>query len=174
MFSFFGKKKSDAEVVDMVWTTTDYKLNGCVEHLRKHPATVFIAWFPETVDSVDAYLQQQGYTHKVMLYKEATIADAGNYVFIEHYPLPEKEKQLYQKLSISKPLVFSALDEPLFKAFGSDKILATLQMLGIRPHEVIQHKLISSAIQKAQQKLEAKVPFDDGARSQHAWMEKYN
>ncbi|WP_045809403.1 preprotein translocase subunit SecA [Candidatus Neoehrlichia procyonis] len=51
---------------------------------------------------------------------------------------------------------FLSLDDDLLRIFGSDKIKNVLQKLGMKKDEVIQHKWISKAIEKAQCKVESR------------------
>ena len=63
--------------------------------------------------------------------REATVAylKGKNIIFAEHYPLQQKEKELYQKLNLEIVNVWSALDEPLFQNFGGEKIIQMMKKL---------------------------------------------
>jgi preprotein translocase subunit SecA len=50
---------------------------------------------------------------------------------------------------------FLSLEDDLMRIFGSDKISGLMNTLGMKEDEPIEHKMISNAIAKAQQKVEA-------------------
>ncbi|MBC7714083.1 MAG: preprotein translocase subunit SecA [Rhizobacter sp.] len=50
---------------------------------------------------------------------------------------------------------FLSLEDDLMRIFGSDKIAGLMNTLGMKEDEPIEHKMISNAIAKAQQKVEA-------------------
>ena len=49
---------------------------------------------------------------------------------------------------------YIALEDDLMRLFGSEKLMEMFNKLGVPENEQIQHKLLSSAIEKAQQKIE--------------------
>ena len=97
-------------------------------------------------------------------------AHLGKVIFIEHYPLRDKEEDIYQKLGLQNAIVHSALDEPFMKAFGSEKIIDLMKKLGAKEEEAIQHSMISSSIKNAQEKLKKKISFERTCRSQADWI----
>ena len=50
---------------------------------------------------------------------------------------------------------FISLEDDLMGLFGSDKLMDVFNALGVPENEQIQHKMLTSAIEKAQQKIEA-------------------
>lgn len=55
-----------------------------------------------------------------------------------------------------RTIFFLSLEDDLMRLFGSEKISAMLQKLGLKEDEAITHSFISSSISKAQQKVEAR------------------
>ena len=49
---------------------------------------------------------------------------------------------------------YISLEDDLMRLFGSDKIMSMFKALGVPVNEQIEHKMLSSAIEKAQQKIE--------------------
>ena len=49
---------------------------------------------------------------------------------------------------------FISLEDDLMRLFGSDKMMAVFNALGVPEGEQIQHKMLTSAIEKAQEKIE--------------------
>ena len=52
--------------------------------------------------------------------------------------------------------LFTSLDEHVFKAFGSKRILDIMNMFGLKENEKIEHSLVTKSIINAQEKLEEK------------------
>ena len=50
---------------------------------------------------------------------------------------------------------FISLEDDLMRLFGSDKLMDVFNALGVPENEQIQHKMLTSAIEKAQQKIES-------------------
>ena len=50
---------------------------------------------------------------------------------------------------------FISLEDDLMRLFGSDKLMDVFNALGVPENKQIQHKMLTSAIEKAQQKIEA-------------------
>ena len=49
---------------------------------------------------------------------------------------------------------YISLEDDLMRLFGSDKLMSMFKALGVPENEQIEHKMLSSAIEKAQQKIE--------------------
>ena len=69
-------------------------------------------------------------------------------------------------------MVYSAMDEPLFKHFGSEKLIPLMKMMGMKENEVIEHSMVSKSIVSGQKKIEEQVSFEQSASSQAEWMER--
>ena len=50
---------------------------------------------------------------------------------------------------------YIALEDDLMRLFGSEKMMSTFKALGVQEGEEIKHKMLSSAIEKAQKKIES-------------------
>ena len=50
---------------------------------------------------------------------------------------------------------YISLEDDLMRLFGSEKMMSTFRALGVEEGEQIQHKMLSSAIEKAQKKIES-------------------
>ncbi len=98
----------------------------------------------------------------------------------EHYPLPEGDDALLSfllNLPCQSTIRFhSALDDPLFKIFGGDRIsnvMKMLETLGQGEKECISHSLVTSAIQKAQKDIKKKATGNNRVDSMEEWFQ-YN
>jgi hypothetical protein len=178
LFNLFGKKDSDAGnhiFIDRAYATTEAKLKACAELALKKPGYLFICWFDETMNLFKAYFKQQGVAEErivIARYLNAGLLKTKTPVFTEHYPLHNKELELIKNWDTEKIIVYSALDEPLFRHFGSDKIVPMLKMMGMKEDEVIEHNLVTKSIIKGQEKIAAQVSFEHNAISQAEWMKK--
>ncbi len=98
----------------------------------------------------------------------------------EHYPLPEGDETLLtflSNLSCQSTIRFhSALDDPLFKIFGKEgigRVVEIMKTLGQNEKEYISHRLVTSAILKAQKDVKKKATGDNKVDSMEEWFQ-YN
>jgi len=94
-------------------------------------------------------------------------------VVAEHHPIHGKDRAVVEtaeRLSCKPSVCFhAALDDPLMKHFGSDKIINLFKRLGIDEAESISHPFVTSAIQNAQEKIEKQVQKDVATESMEDW-----
>jgi hypothetical protein len=177
LFNLFGKKEDNPEsiFVDKTYVNTAAKINACVALAKQQPDTIFICWFADTVKIFRAAFLQQGLDElKIVDAKELRLATLLNKVpvFTEHYPLHSKEIKLVEQFNIEKIIVFSAMDEPLFKFFGSEKMIPLMKLLGMKEDEPIEHSAVTKYIKRGQEKIAATVIAEQFAQSQEEWMAK--
>ena len=178
LFNLFGKKDDDAEnhvFTDRAYVSTAAKMKACADLAKEKPDTLFICWFPNTADTFRSYFKLQELDEERVI--EARHVHTSKLqgkvpVFTEHYPLHEKEINLIKNWPGEKIVVYSALDEPLFKHFGSDKLIPLMKMLGMKEEEVIEHSMVSKSIIKGQEKIAQQVTLEQSAASQEEWMRK--
>lgn len=176
MFNLFKKKDSNAaKVSDHIWITEAAKLDAIIEQWKKDNNSVWICWFDDTLRRIEEKFAMVS-TEPAPLFtaREVTAGhlNGKTVFFAEHHPLLEKEKQLFEKLQLKEAIVWSAMDEPLFKHFGADKIVQMMRQLGMKEDEMIRHNMISKSIRNAQEKIADKVQVESGAHSQADWMQK--
>ena len=178
LFNLFGKKDDDSEnhvFIDRAYVSTAAKMKACADLARKEPNHLFICWFAETATKFKDFFKQEGLDEGLVIdvrqLHGSKLQDKIP-VFTEHYPLHEKEIDLIKNWESEKIVVFSALDEPLFKHFGSDKIIPVMKMLGMKEDEVIEHNMVSKSIIKGQEKIAGQVTLEQSAASQEEWMRK--
>jgi hypothetical protein len=175
MFSLFEKKDDGVKVKDVIWMTSEAKWNGVVDLWKKDENTVFVFWFDESLQQAQEVLSRQ-VTGNINLTTAREVhyhhVENRTIVFAEHYPLKKKEEELFQNLHLEEVKVLSALDEPLFKRFGSDKIIQLMKQMGMDEKQSLEHNMITKAIHNAQEKMETKVSFEHSAHSQNDWLEK--
>jgi hypothetical protein len=177
LFNLFGKKDEVPESIftDKTYMSTAAKINACVALAKEQPNTIFICWFNETLKKIRAAFIQQGLDEmKVIDAKQvhsAMLKDKTP-VFTEHYPLHSKELALVEHWPLTKIIVYSAMDEPLFKQLGSEKMIPMMKLLGMKEDEVIEHSLVTKSIIKGQAKIAAHVTLEQSAQSQEEWLER--
>lgn len=158
-----------------VYMTTEGKKMACLKMAKEDETCIFIGWFPATVDEYKTYFKENGIdVNRIWLASESKKMNTGAQkpVFIEHYPLHEKEKELAESFGIMNIPVFSAMDEPLFKHFGSEKMIPMMKLMGMKESEAVQHAMVSKSIIKGQKSIAEKVMVDQSANSQSEWMQK--
>lgn len=173
MFNLFKRKQPAIKVIDKVYISLEAKHKGMFDQWNQDKNIVFIFWFEESLDLASQFFTELvSKPVRTLLAKEAASAQlvGGLAVFGEHHPLKSKEQELFRKLNLENPVVYSSLTEPLFKQFGSDKIIDLMKKLGMNEDESIEHTMISRSIANAQEKIEKKISVDLGARSQEGWL----
>lgn len=178
LFNLFGKKEDEAPesiFTDRTYMTTAAKLNACLALAKAQPDIVFICWFNDTLKKFrEAFVQYGLDEMKVIDAKQIHSAMLQNKtpVFAEHYPLHAKEVALVAHWPAQKIVVYSAMDEPLFKHLGSEKMLPLMKLLGMKEDEAIEHSFVTKSIIKGQAKIAAAVTLEQTANSQEEWMER--
>lgn len=175
MFHLFKKKESGVKVVDKILMTQAAKWKALEAVGKKEQDVILIFWFDETLrQAQDALNEETDITERFLLASQVHLqqVEGKKVVFAEHYPLPQKEKDFFERLQLQEAEIWSAMDEPLFKEFGSDKIVQMMKQFGMKEDQVIEHTMISKAIHNAQEKIETKVTADQMASSQEEWLGK--
>ena len=173
MFNLFKKKDPSLKIIDKVWMTETAKFQSMVDAWTKDNTISFVFWFDDTLQEATNFFSKQ-ITASVpfLTAREANNHSDKKIIFAEHYPLQQKEKDLYEKLNLEEVQIWSSLDEPLFKHFGGDKIVAMMKQLGMKESESVEHKMLGKSVLNAQEKIAQKVQFEQSARSQKDWLEK--
>ncbi len=178
LFNLFGKKDDAAPesiFTDKTYMSTAAKINACIALAKEQADTVFICWFNDTLKTFRAAFAKEGLDELKIV--DAKTIHSGmlqnkNPVFTEHYPLHAKEIALVEHWPAKKIVVYSAMDEPLFKHLGSEKMLPLMKLLGMKEEEVIEHSLVTKSIIKGQAKIAAAVTLEQPANSQEEWLER--
>lgn len=171
--NLFGKAKPKVKVRDLVLSSTDEKLNKLC-HLESEKKIIILVWFEVTKSQIQEYFLHHNCPHEVLLTSEYRHSEntAQTIFFAEHYPLFKTEQEYFERIQIHEAVVYCALDEELFKRFGGDRLISMMEKLGMQKDEIIEHKLVSSSITNAQQKIEKKIDYEQKCRSQQAWFQK--
>jgi hypothetical protein len=178
MFSWFRKNKevnAEKNWIDRVYVNAAAKENALIELAKTESDIIFVAWFADTLQHLKLLFAAQNITEERILLAGRIDARVkpSSIVFVEHYPLHAQEKAFLEKCSQNSIIVFSAMDEPLFKYFGSDNMLPLVKLLGMKETEAIEHSYVTQAITRGQEKIAAQVMVDLSATSQAEWMSKH-
>jgi len=177
-FNLFGKKEEAAPegiFTDRTYMSTAAKINACVALAKEQPGTVFICWFNDTLKNFKAAFLQNGLDETLVMDAKqvhSAMLQHKTPVFTEHFPLHAKELALVQHWPQQKIVVYSAMDEPLFKHFGSERMIPLMKMLGMKEDEMIEHALVTKSIIKGQAKIAGLVTMEQPANSQGEWLER--
>ncbi len=178
LFNLFGKKEGNETPTlfkDKVYINSTGKMDACLQRAKELPNAYFIAWFKETASFYKTFFTQNGIDENRIT--EAHLVDKMQFqnrepIFLEHHPLHAKEEAVVNDWQHVSMWVFSAMDEPLFKHFGSDKMIPLIKLFGMKESEAIEHSYVTESIIKGQHKIAAKVLVEQPANSQAEWMEK--
>lgn len=182
MFGWFGNKNKvrEAEVVSHVGASRKMAFVALAEKLKeKSNADVFF-FFPQTRDEFMEILSQQQLNGNISFqdagkYRGQILAGNSEFFCLEFPPLYSSFQKLLQQLGAGTSLhVYSGLDEPLFDQFGGERILSLMKTLGMKEDELIEHKMVTQSIERAQKKLEEKMMFSIQASSSKEWFDKFN
>jgi hypothetical protein len=166
MFGIFKRKPAGPKVIDRVYTSMAAKWRACKTLSTEN--TVFIAWFPDTLEDFTA---STGLSGVLARESHGLRHNNGNIVFVEHYLLRAPEEKLFADLALPEVLVLSALDEPFFHYFSGNRIADLIKNFGLDPDEPVEHAMISKSIQTAQEKLAEKMLVDHYTTSQKKWFD---
>jgi hypothetical protein len=173
MFSFFHKT-AGPKITDLVFAKQAAKWNGLLAAAKRNPETIFVAWFDDSLEKLQLFFESHQATPQLITARQvhSGIVAGKPVIFIEHYPLKEKELLVYSSLIGQRLTVYSSLDEALFRVFGGDRISSLLEKMGMEENEAINHSMVTKAIANAQEKLAQKVSVDQSARSMDEWLQK--
>ena len=174
--AFFNWFKKKIPIKDIVWINHAAKLEGVSAYVLNNKNIVLIAWFEDSFNEFHAFIHERHGMTTVPLYMARNvtsfITQDKKIVFVEHYPLREKEDALIQNWKAKEIVVMSALDDPLFTQFGGDNIRMLMQKMGLKENESVEHTLINRSIANAQRKLGKKLTVEHSARSMKEWFQK--
>ncbi|MCC6515981.1 MAG: hypothetical protein IT275_06455 [Chitinophagales bacterium] len=189
MFGLFKQKKT-IQVTDLIWKTERIKYDALIKQLQDNNKHILIYFFEDTKKNIIDELQRAIINFSENTSSNATIlvvkptqifqisnAENTNIIFVEHYPLLSTEQKLKQHilevLNIQNVTFYTSFEDELLQLFGAEKILAIMEKMGFNENEPMSHNLISSSIEKAQQKIEEKVSIDTNTRQRKDWFVMY-
>jgi hypothetical protein len=173
MFGFLGKK--ERKITNKVWINENIKWEQCKQQYQKNNDTAFIVWFEETYEKLISFFSVDNLpADNIFLTRQALHHQLQHVpvLFAEHHPLRTREEEFLDKHQLTHVTVYSSLDEPLLKHFGSSDITDLIKQSGMKEDEPIEHPLINTAIENAQNKIAEQVVLEIAAFSQADWLMK--
>ena len=165
----------ELKITDKVWISESAKWKACVHAYEQNNSSVFIAWFEDTQRKLQLHFTQNSHAAaQVLMYRNlhASMLLNKQFIFIEHYPLSQKEQDLFYSLGLKNVTIFSSLDEPFFQHFGGARIIDVVKKAGMQENESLENGMITKAFRNAQDKLHKKILLEQSARSQQDWLNK--
>ena len=175
MFNLFKKKDDSVKVIDKIWMSEAAKWNGILDLWKKEKDMVIITWFNETNRHLTSlFAKETSSPASIFMAREvySSLLNGKHIIFAEHYPMRTKERETFKQWHLTEAIVHSAMDEPLFLHFGGEKIIGMMKQLGMKDDNMIEHRMISSSIENAQDKIEKKIVVELPANSQKEWLER--
>ncbi len=175
LFDLFKKKQPANTFTDKTYGNMEAKKRACVALASQDASVIFIAWFAETAALFkQTFAANQLGEDRIVEVRNLSpaVMKARRPVFLEHFPLRQKEEALIESWPPGNIEVFNALDEGLFQYFGGERILALMKQMGMQEDEVMEHPMISKSIRNSQDKLAKKIILEQSAHSQREWFKK--
>ncbi len=184
--NLFKKNNQEITVTDIIWKNDYAKFKSFVSLIDANNTIVFIYYFDETKQKItqlvetlqlnyatDQYSQSPVYIwHAEYILKLDALKWASTVYFLEHHPSFQHEQKivhyLNQTLQIKDIIFHISLEDDLLHYFDVQKITPILIQMGF-DEEPLQHTLISSAIVKAQKKIDDKNPAPTPTNSSKEW-----
>jgi preprotein translocase subunit SecA len=141
---------------NMAGRGTDIQLGGNADMRIRQEITDITDWAERDKDPRAAQIREQ-----VARLKQKALAAGGLYVLgTERHESRRIDNQLRGRSGRQgdpgHSKFFLSLEDDLMRIFGSDKLDGMLQKLGLKENEAIVHPWINKALEKAQQKVEAR------------------
>lgn len=171
-----AKKKEIATPVvkDLVFATDPEREKYLLEISKMHDTNI-IAWFENDLKHLKG-LFGDNWNHssvKVYLHSSITVGeinpDIPMVLWGRHPRASVEDKTLAGLPAVSLLIGMTSLDDALIQHFGGDKIKSLMGKLGHKEGEIIEHRMISVSIRKAQEDLDKKVENPISANSASEW-----
>lgn len=178
----FGKKSESAEIDMQVYIRRAF-VNELIVRETGTGQIAVISFFESThrqlkemagVNQEENYFLYSSLFNSASLSKLQACTESGKRIVIsERYPVASKETELLTHLKsrgiATQVLSYCALDDLIMQAFGSENIISLMKRMGMSETECIQHEMINSSLVRAQNKIAAKVTYEQQAKSPEDW-----
>jgi hypothetical protein len=129
-------------------------------------------YFGQTRKELEAILAAAGLQGiSIMDANEFSTELTKSLILVEIHPLASVTDKLLTKLHPKTSIdCYIGMDEVLMKLFGSERIMGLMEKMGMKPDEAISHSMVTKSIEKAQIKLNQKLPYPKDVRdSSEKW-----
>lgn len=188
MFSFFNKKPKCERLDDKVFIKreeADSAILTDLENFKLSGKNVFALYFFEEtfkrIEAINAGSDIRFYASDKLvrdLSVRSALKSKSNVVllFAEHHPSAKVENAVVAEIENmfeeNKPAIgfYVALEEPMMKPFGAEKIIALMKQLGMKEGEAITNSMVTKSIGNMQEKISKRCTSELLANSQEQWM----
>lgn len=165
--ALFGKKKPSIKTdrVFMTRAAANRDLAQGIEHYLTENRKIFLVYyFRETRNEIEKLFLDKSQINWVNGLQASFISGASDsrtiVVFAETYPDYELEQQMLNHLGQNgynrKIVFYHSLEDPIFIPFGAERIQKMMHLMGIKEEEALEHRSITSSLDRAQKKLSDK------------------
>ncbi|MEQ9422839.1 MAG: hypothetical protein RJQ09_00370 [Cyclobacteriaceae bacterium] len=129
----------------------------------------------ELLDAASVAMETEGYSSEngVKLVAGNDISkipnSADKIIAAELHPFRAKSDMITETWHLE---VFTSLDTPFFKLIAGERLIPMMEKMGLNEDELIQHSMVTRAIENAQKKAEGMVSNEKEADSIEEWVEK--
>lgn len=187
MFGLFKSKQKELLTKDFIWKNEASKYSALMKHLKESEKAIVVYYFDDTKHIAEEFLnsasinystESNSFATKVWLMNAKSLLHKSNIenriiFFAEHHPSFAVEKEIKQhmlnNLGSNEVVFYTSFEDKLMQVFGSERILQIMEKMGLKDDEAIQHTLISSSLEKAQQKIDEQIQFPSDARIRKDW-----
>lgn len=190
MFGLFKKKK--AKTYSRIGITRNAAFNDLTKELLQQTDARYVFYFfeesriyfkqqleRENIIVHESYgISQEVYLLNARKQNAATLSlsRVSKVYCIDHFPLYSVFEHFTTSLYDANPsiilIVYGGLDEPIFNVVGGERIKALMTTLGMQDTEIIEHTIVSKAIENAQQKIGKKIIIETSAQSSAEWFKR--
>ena len=186
MFGFF-KKKPELVCKDYIWKNENTKYNALMKHLQQCEKSVFVYYFEDTRAEAEKHLntahlnfstESHTFAGKVWLLSANNLLHLSalenrSVFFAEHHPSYSHEQSikthLLNNLAVRELIFYTSFEDKLLQMFGSERILQLMEKMGMKDDESIQHSMISTSLERAQQRIDEKIGMYSDTRMRKDW-----
>jgi len=192
MFGLFGNKKQKAKTVSRIGMTRTAAFNDLVKELKQGNGPRFVFYFFEGSREVIKQLLEKenlpvhetaGHSNEIFLLNARkqnlnalSLTTVSKIYCIDHFPLRSVFENYANGISEANPSltinIYGGLDEPIFNVFGGERIKELMVKMGMKEDEMIEHSMVSKAIENAQEKIEKKVITESPAHNAEEWFRR--
>ena len=130
-FSFFGRKNSgdiQKQFIDISFTSQQAKENAVIQFAKDNNSAVFIAWFSQTHAGFRRLFAANGMDENRVTdakHFSALRTGDGEIIFLEHFPLHEKETALVRESPQQKFTVYNYSPNPSLHISAAKRSLSS-------------------------------------------------
>jgi hypothetical protein len=164
-------KSKGPKITDTIFLNEQGCRSAIAQWLQQNTTGVVVVWFQHDLEQLRTSLGNLAEDRFILADRLAfSHGSERSILFVGHYPVRATEYELFENQGLKEATVYSHLDMPLLKTFGSERIKELMIKMGMKEDEPLSHAMITSAIGNAQDKIAKSVITDMRAPSEEEWM----